>query len=180
VADLGGEYLNQALADFSGYIAADELYDGPFCVLSLVDNHTFKRRVYEVLDHDPTSRDMAAFFRRFQAALDARGLRVAGIPTDGSPPYPVPIHDVFGAIPHQIGAFHVRKEIPAAVLHAVAKVRKTLAGTAPKLPRGRPTKAARRTARRAQRIQDRIGAPSKPPHRVDPHDDPPTCEPCGR
>jgi hypothetical protein len=25
------------LAEFSGYIAIDELYDGPFCVLSLVD-----------------------------------------------------------------------------------------------------------------------------------------------
>ena len=31
------------LAEFSGYIAADELYDGPFCVLSIVDNHTFRR-----------------------------------------------------------------------------------------------------------------------------------------
>jgi len=156
-ADIHGEYLTQALADFSGYIAADELYDGPFCVLSIVDNHTFKRLVYEVLDHDPTSRDIAAFFRRFQAALDVRGLRVAGITTDGSPLYPVPIHDVFGPIPHQICEFHVLKEITAAVLHAVAKVRKTLAGTAPKLPRGRPAKAARRAARRAQRIQDRIG-----------------------
>ena len=28
------EYLDWALADFSGYIAADELYDGPFCMLS--------------------------------------------------------------------------------------------------------------------------------------------------
>jgi hypothetical protein len=123
-----------------------------------VDNHTFKRLVYEVLDHDPTSQDIAAFFRRFKAALDLRALRVAGITTDGSPLYPVPIHDVFGPIPHQICEFHVLKEITAAVLHAVAKVRKTLAGTAPKLARGRPAKAARRTARRAQRIQDRIGA----------------------
>lgn len=29
-------YLDWGLADFSGYIAADELYDGPFCVLSIV------------------------------------------------------------------------------------------------------------------------------------------------
>ena len=33
-------YLDWALSDFSGYIAADELYDGPFCVLSIVDNRT--------------------------------------------------------------------------------------------------------------------------------------------
>ena len=46
-------YLDWGLADFSGYIAADELYDGPFCVLSIVDNRTFKRLLYQVLDHDP-------------------------------------------------------------------------------------------------------------------------------
>src|SRR5258706_15170767 len=48
-----GEYLDAALADFSGYIAADELYEGPFCVLSIVDNRTFKRLLFQVLDHDP-------------------------------------------------------------------------------------------------------------------------------
>ena len=37
------EHLDWALSDFSGYIAADELYDGPFCILSIVDNRTFKR-----------------------------------------------------------------------------------------------------------------------------------------
>ena len=42
------EYLDGALADFSGYIAADELYDGPFCVLSIVDNHNSRRLIYEV------------------------------------------------------------------------------------------------------------------------------------
>jgi hypothetical protein len=35
------DYLDSALADFSDYIADDELYDGPFCVLSIVDNRTF-------------------------------------------------------------------------------------------------------------------------------------------
>jgi hypothetical protein len=28
------DFLDWALADFSGYVAADELYDGPFCMLS--------------------------------------------------------------------------------------------------------------------------------------------------
>ena len=35
---IGTDYLDWALDSFSGYIAADELYDGPFCVLSIVDN----------------------------------------------------------------------------------------------------------------------------------------------
>ena len=60
------EHLDWALSDFSGYIAADELYDGPFCILSIVDNRTFKRLAYQVLDHDPTHKDIEAFFRRFQ------------------------------------------------------------------------------------------------------------------
>jgi hypothetical protein len=43
------EFLDWALADFSGYVAADELYDGPFCVLSAVDNRCYKRILYDVL-----------------------------------------------------------------------------------------------------------------------------------
>lgn len=151
-----GEYLDQALADFSGYIAADEVYDGPFCVLSIVDNHTFKRILYEVLDHDPSHEDMRAFFQRFKDILDARELSLAGITTDGSPLYPVPIMDVFGEIPHQICEFHVIAELTKAVLKAVAKVRKSLAATMPKLGRGRPSKATKRLVRRRKRIQAKI------------------------
>jgi len=60
------------------------LYDGPFCVLSIVDNRTFRRLIYEVLDHDPDHTDIERFFRAFQAALQRRGLVLQGITTDGS------------------------------------------------------------------------------------------------
>ncbi len=73
------DYLEWALTDFSGYLAVDELYDGPFCVLSIVDNHTYKRLFYRVLDHPPSQEDIEAFFRCFQAVLQARGLAVKGI-----------------------------------------------------------------------------------------------------
>jgi hypothetical protein len=73
-SELATSYLDWTLGDFSGYIAADELYDGPFCVLSIVDNHTFKRLAYEVLDHDPTHDNITAFFERFKATLDQRKL----------------------------------------------------------------------------------------------------------
>ena len=150
-------YLDEALAGFSGYIAADELYDGPFCVLSIVDNRAFQRLVYEVLDHDPTHEDILGFFRRFQVALEARGLAVKGITTDGSPLYPGPVLEVFGPIAHQVCEFHVIAEITKAVLHAVAKVRKTLSARVPPLGRGRPSTAAqKRTARRRKRLQERI------------------------
>lgn len=146
------------LAEFSGYIAADELYDGPFCVLSIVDNRTFRRILYEVLDHNATQADLERFFRTFRALLDERGLQLKGITTDGSHLYPQPISMVFGDVPHQICEFHVLKELTTAVLHVVAQIRKELAGTKPKLGRGRPSSAAaRKTARRRQRIDQKVG-----------------------
>ena len=152
------DYLDWALSDFSGYIAADELYDGPFCVLSIVDNRTFKRLSYHVLDRDPTQVDIEAFFRRFRQALEARGLTVQGITTDGSTLYPEPIAAVFGAVPHQVCQFHILHEVNKAILSAVAQERKRLAAGAPKLPRGRPSsKAAKRAARRKKRIKQKVG-----------------------
>jgi hypothetical protein len=117
------EYLDHVLADFSGYIAADELYDGPYCILSIVDNHRFPRLIYEVLEHDPTEEDMIRFFTRFQETLQARGLSLKGITTDGSPLYPGPIAQVFGPLLHQVCEFHVLAELNKAVLQAVATTR---------------------------------------------------------
>jgi hypothetical protein len=154
---MDADYLNWALADFSGYIAADELYDGPFCVLSIVDNRTFKRLLYQVLDHDPDHKDIEAFLRRFEQALQQRGLTLSGVTTDGSPLYPEPLRAVFGDVPHQLCEFHVLKELTKAILRAVAKVRKTLAGRRPTGKRGRPsTPAAKRAVRQRQRLQQKI------------------------
>ncbi len=146
------------MSDFSGFLAADELYDGPFCILSIVDNRTFKRLAYQVLNHDPTQRDIEAFFGRFRTALEARGLSVKGITTDGSSLYPEPIATVFGDVPHQVCTFHVLREIITEVLSALAQVRKGLTAAAPKLGRGRPsTQAAKRAARRKKRIERKVG-----------------------
>src|SRR2546421_10916586 len=89
------DFLDWALADFSGYVAADELYDGPFCMLSVVDNRRYKRILYEVLDHDPTHDDIRAFFGRLKTALTARALTLVGITTDGSALYPEPLAELF-------------------------------------------------------------------------------------
>jgi hypothetical protein len=151
-------YLNWGLADFSGYIAVDELYDGPFCVLSIVDNHTFKRLLYQVLDHDPDHQDITAFLRRFRMALQLRGLVLRGVTTDGSPLYPEPLQTVFGEGPHQICEFHMLKELTKAILRAVAQVRKDLATRKPPSKRGRPsTPAAQRAVRQRARLQQKIG-----------------------
>ena len=155
-ANIDGDYLEQVLAKFSGYIAVDEVYDGPFCVLFIVDNHTFQRIAYEVLDHDPTHEDIKRFFRHFRAVLDARGLEVVGVTTDGSPLYPTPIQEVFGDVSHPICTFHVLAELTKAILRAVAKIRKELAFKKPKLPRGRPSRANRALARRKKQLEAKI------------------------
>jgi hypothetical protein len=156
---MDADYLTWALADFSGYIALDELYDGPFCVLSLVDNHTFKRLLYAVLDHDPEHQDIEAFLRRFATALAQRQLTLLGVTTDGSPLYPEPLRAVFGAVSHQMCEFHLLKELTKAVLRAAAQVRKHLAERMPTVKRGRPrTPAAKRAVRQRERLQQKIAA----------------------
>jgi hypothetical protein len=83
---------------------------------------------------------------------------VRGVTTDGSALYPVPIAEVFGDVPHQVCQFHVLAELTKAVLGAVAKVRKQLAATKPKLKRGRPSsKEARRAVRRKKRLEQKVG-----------------------
>jgi len=151
-------YLDWGLAEFSGYIAVDELYDGPFCVLSLVDNRTFKRLLYQVLDHNPEHKDMTVFLHRFRMALRLRGLVLRGVTTDGSPLYPKPLQVVFGDVPHQICEFHLLKELTQAILRLVAKVRKQLAARQPTVKRGRPsTPAAKRAVLKRERLKRKIG-----------------------
>jgi hypothetical protein len=147
------EFLDWALADFSGYVAADELYDGPFCILSAVDNRCYKRILYDVLDHDPTHEDIRAFLGRLKTALAARDLTLLGMTTDGSPLYPTPIAEVFRGVPHQLCQFHVVQDIVKAVVQAVARERKRLAAQQPKVPRGRPrTQAAKQAVRTKKRL----------------------------
>jgi hypothetical protein len=125
------DFLDWALADFSGYVAADELYDGPFCILSVVDNRCYKRILYDVLDHDPTHEDLRAFLGRLKTALEARGLTLLGVTTDGSSLYPEPLAEIFDQVPHQVCAFHVLAEIVKAVVGAVASARKCLGAKQP-------------------------------------------------
>jgi hypothetical protein len=150
------DYLTWALADFSGYRAADELYDGPFCILSIVDNRTCQRLFFQVLDHDPTHENMIAFFGRFQNIWQARQLTVQGITTDGSALFPAAIRAVWGELPHQICEFHILKDLNQAILRAVAQVRQQLAAQQPKLKRGRPKADQRKLVQKRQRLQQKI------------------------
>lgn len=146
------------MAHFSGYLAADELYDGPFCVLSAVDARRQRRLLYEVLDHNPTQVDILCFLARLHDWIKAHRQVVRGITTDASPLYPLPIALALGDVPHQVCEFHILKELTKAVLRVLARLRKRLAAEAPKLPRGRPPQnpQGRRQHRRSQALRQRV------------------------
>jgi len=141
------------LADFSGYIAVDELYDGPFCYLSLVDTKSQRRILYDVLDRSPEKDDVARLLARFKTEMVLRGLTLQGVTTDGSPLYPEAIGALFPGVRHQVCRFHVVKEINKQVLRAVAGVRRRLRAWIPARPKGRPTKASRRANAKIERLE---------------------------
>lgn len=155
-ATLSGSYLDEALADFSGYLAIDEVYDGPFCILSAVDNRRYNRLTFSVLDHDPTHDDIRSFLGEFRGQLEGRRCQVRGVTTDGSPLYPKVLKELWPTAPHQVCEFHVLKEITKAILRALARLRKEMAADTPKQPRGRPSKARRGQARKAARQKRRV------------------------
>jgi hypothetical protein len=154
------EYFDWAFKNFSGYIAVDELYDGPFCILSIVDNREYKRLTYKVLDRDPNADDIRQLFRAFKKILKKRTLDMRGITTDGSKLYPEPIRELFPGVGHQVCEFHVLKEINKAILKAVTSARRDLKKTKVKRSkRGRPTSGADKAlVKRNERIQAKITA----------------------
>ena len=153
------EYFDWAFENFSGYIAVDEVYDGPFCILYLVDNRTHKKLMSRVLEKDPTSNDLLAFLQSFRDILSQREWKVFGVTTDGSALYTEPIRTVFSCVRHQICECHVKKEVNKSVLQAVAQIRRALAKTKTKRKRGRPsTEEEKGAVRKNERIQKKIGA----------------------
>ena len=141
------------MAEFAGYVAADEVYDGPFCMLSVVENRRSKRLLSEGLEHDPTPEDSRAFLGRFKTALVARGLPLCGVPTDGAALSPAPRREVCGKVRHHICQCHMVAAVVNAVGGAVASARQGLAAHQPKLRTGRPsTPAAQQAARPKTRL----------------------------
>src|SRR5712692_1591433 len=150
------DFLDWARADFSGYVALDALYDGPFCMLSAVENRCDKRLLSDVLDHAPDHDAIRAFLGRLKTALTVRDVTLVGVTTDGSALYPEPLAEFLSGVPHQICEFHIIADVVKAVLGAVTSARQRLAATQPTLPPRRPsTKAAKAAARKKKRLEQK-------------------------
>jgi hypothetical protein len=152
---IDGPYLDEVFHGFSGYIAIDEVYDGPFCILTIVDNRNFQRLTYEVLDHSPKHADIIKFMSEFRQILIQKNLSVQGITTDGSPLYPEPLKLLFPGVSHQLCEFHVIKEITKAILKALTQVRKEIKNKIPKVKRGRASDA---TELKTRKVKARLEA----------------------
>jgi hypothetical protein len=144
------------LADFSGYLAIDELHDQPCYVVSIVDNRRYNRLAFHVLEQTPTHDDILAFLSQFKAQLDKRGLKVRGITTDGSTLYPKVLKKLWPDAPHQCCQFHILMEITKAVLRTLAKLRKERKAQLPRFKQGYPSQKQQQLARRWQRRRQRV------------------------
>ena len=100
--ELSTTYLDEALTDFSGYLAIDDVYHGPFCILSVVDDRRYDRLAFPVLDHAPTHDDIRDSLGEFGGHWGERGLGVLGITTDGSSLYPKVLKELWPNVPHQM------------------------------------------------------------------------------
>ena len=139
-------------------MAIDEVYDGTFCILSVVDNRRYNRLACCVLEHDPSHQDLHTFLSAFKKQLDQRGKCVRGITTDGSSLYPAVLEQLWPGVPQQICVFHVLKEINQAILQSLSQHRKQMKRRIPKLGHGRPRKQddarTQQIKRQKQRVAD--------------------------
>jgi hypothetical protein len=123
----------------------------------IVDNHTYRRLVYEVLSETPTREAIRQFLAHFWSLLTKQGLSVKGVTTDGSNLYPEAIREVFGPVDHQVCRFHVVSDLNRALLSALAQMRRELRDALPKVPPKKPqTASERRLVRRKRRLEQRI------------------------
>ena len=156
MAQVEKSHLDQALQNFSGYIAVDELYDDKYSVLSIVDNHIFERLICRVLGEQVTQADVRKLFEEFKQSLDQRKLSLAGITTDGSNLYPAAIEEVLGKVPHQVCRFHVASTIAKAAREAVVHLYKQRKARLPKLKGGRPRREEQERARQVREESERL------------------------
>jgi transposase-like protein len=169
MARLERDYLDEALACFSGQVAIDELYDGPYAVLSITDARTFRRLLCRVVGKKVTQAEIRLLLRDFRRELDLRKLTLAGVTTDGSALYPTPLSEIFGGVPHQLCRFHVLGTIAKAMRQVVVKLYKKQRDALPKLKDGRPRKAEDQAvvAQRQQLLELYHGRYDLVAHRLD-------------
>ena len=130
------------LANFSGVLCIDEVHDSGRTILFATDplgDFTVSFKLVETNDQD--------HMNTFLQALKERGLDVQVAITDGSPLYKDSLQRYWTDIEHQLGIFHVIKEVNKLILDGVRTVKNRLkrqGNKGRKKRRGRPSKKAQK------------------------------------
>jgi transposase-like protein len=127
-----------AAAAFSGQMAVDEVYDGPWYQLKATDPLNDVELAWHVGEGAPTKDDIRRFFKELKAA----GFSPTLVVTDGSDLYPEVIKEVWPEAEHQRCVFHFIKQINQDLGEAFWKLYETMPKP-PKRLRGRPKKRGR-------------------------------------
>ena len=123
---------------FSGQLAVDEVYDGPWGLLKATDPLNGLELDCRVIEGSPTEEDIREFF----GDLKATGFNPALVVTDGSSLYPSAIKTVWPEAVHQRCVFHFLKQVNEDLARAFWKAYETMPKP-PKRKRGRPKKRGR-------------------------------------
>lgn len=123
--DLADDYLPWVVAEFSGILCVDEVYQGKLAVLLAVDPAASEgdRLVgYQLVHGSVDQAEVAAFLSRLRAA----GIDPEEIVTDGSPLYPAVLAQVWPAAAHQLCLFHETRRVTSAAGQVIKQVRAAL------------------------------------------------------
>ena len=138
-ADGGFDYNPNVVQTFSGILCVDEMYDGPFAVVTATDPVNDGNLAYLLIEDDGVNKDViTGFFEK----LKALGIDPDTVITDESKLYPAPLKKIWKKAKHQLCRFHFTANVTKSVLKGVARYRKKLPKKRQRR-RGRPSKRGR-------------------------------------
>jgi transposase-like protein len=120
--DLADDYLPWVVAEFSGILCVDEVYQGKLALLLAVDPAApeGERLVgYQLVHGSVNQEEVVTFLSRLRAA----GIEPDEIVTDGSPLYPTALAQVWPAAAHQLCLFHETRRVTSAAGQLIKEVR---------------------------------------------------------
>ena len=132
-------WQKRALETFSGQIAVDELYDGPYYILRAVDPLNDTELDWFIGEGSPNKEDIRAFLQ----GLKDMGFEPLVVATDGSALYPEVLASLWPDAKHQRCVFHFLMAVNKLLGIAFWAAYKTMP-VPPKRKRGRPKKRGRK------------------------------------
>jgi transposase-like protein len=123
--DFAGDYLPWVVAEFSGILCVDEVYQGQVAALLAVDPAApegDRLVAYQLLHGSVDQEEVATFLGRLRDA----GIAPDEVITDGAPRYPGALAQVWPAAVHQLCLFHETRRVTSAAGQIIKAVRATI------------------------------------------------------